>query len=76
MAIGKELSEVHQKLANNKVGAFGAWCESIGVSRMTADRYIKAYKYIVTNCDDISAAENIQPSLLFAISKPSAPEEI
>ncbi|HYE82662.1 MAG TPA: hypothetical protein VEG39_10930 [Clostridia bacterium] len=76
MAIGKELKEVHDKLANHYQGSFGKWCESIGISRMTADRYIKAYDYVVTNCDNIEAAENIQPSLLFAISKPSAPKEL
>lgn len=76
MAIGKELKEVHDKLANNKNGVFGAWCESIGVSRRSAELYIQGFDYIAKNFRNIDEADQIQPSLLFAISKPSAPAEL
>jgi len=74
--IGKELRVVRDKLANNKTGTFGYWCESIGIKKDTAYRHINAYDYIVANCEDINFAESIQPSLLFAVSKPSAPKEL
>ena len=76
MAIGKELKEVHDKLANNRTGTFGKWCESIGMSRRSAENYIKEFDYIEQNFRNIEDAENIQKSLLFAISKPSAPNEL
>jgi hypothetical protein len=76
MAIGKEIKEVHEKLANNKTGTFQKWCRSIGISEDTVRNYIRAYDYIAENFGNIEAAENIQPSLLFAISKPSAPKEL
>jgi hypothetical protein len=76
VAIGKELKEAQDRLANHKTGTFGAWSQSIGLSRQTVQNYIQAYDYIVKNFDNIEAAENIQPSLLFAASKPSAPKEL
>lgn len=76
MAIGKELKEVHEKLANNKTGTFGAWCKSIGMSDQSAMNYIRAFEYIAKNFGNIEDADQIQPSLLFAISKPSAPKEL
>lgn len=76
MAIGKELKEAHEKLANNKTGVFGKWCESIGITDRTARNYINVYNYIRKSFPDIKDAENIQTSLLFAISKPSAPLEL
>lgn len=76
MAIGKELKEVHEKLANNKTGTFMAWCKSLGMSWDTANNYLRSYTYISENFGHIEDAENIQPSLLFAISKPSAPAEL
>jgi len=76
MAIGKELKEAQDKLANNKTGTFALWYESLGMNKDKVYRHINAYEYIVANCEDISFVENIQPSLLFAISKPSAPVEL
>jgi hypothetical protein len=76
VAIGKELKEAQDKLSNNKTGTFGAWSQSIGLSRQTVQNYIQGYDYIVKNFDNIEAADNIQPSLLFAASKPSASKEL
>lgn len=76
IAIGKELKEAHERLANNKTGTFGAWVESLGMSRRTAENYIQGFDYIAKNFRNIEDAENIQPSLLFAVSKPSAPAEL
>jgi len=75
-AIGKELKEVHDRLAYHYHGTFGKWCESIGITDRTARNYINAYEYVQKNFPNIEDAEKIQPSLLFAISKPSAPLEL
>lgn len=76
MLIGKELLEVHGKLANNKNGTFEKYVESLGISHKTARNYINRYEYVLKNFQDISDAESIQPSLLLEISKSSAPPEL
>jgi hypothetical protein len=76
IALGKEFKEAQDKLSNNKTGTFGAWSQSLGFSRQTVQNYVQAYDYIVKNFDNIESADNIQPSLLFAASKPSAPKEL
>mgnify|MGYP000883415647 CR=1 FL=1 len=76
VAIGKELKEAQDRLANNKTGTFLAWVKSLGIDKKTAYNYINGYNYIVENFHNIESAEQIQPSLLFAVSKPSAPKEL
>jgi hypothetical protein len=76
VAMGKELKEAQEKLSNHKTGTFGLWSQSVGFSRQTVQNYIQGYDYIVKNFDNIIDAEKIQPSLLFAASKPSAPAEL
>ncbi|KNY24816.1 hypothetical protein [Pseudobacteroides cellulosolvens] len=76
IAIGKELKEAQEKLANNKTGTFQSWVESLGITPKTAYNYINGFDYIVKNFHNIEDAQNIQPSLLFAISKPSSPVEL
>lgn len=76
LAIGKELKEAQDKLANNKNGTFGAWTSSIGISRQTAYNYINGYEFIVKNFDNIEAAEDLSPSLLFVAAKKDAPQEL
>ena len=78
IAIGKELREAQDKLANhNKYkGCFVKWVEATGIKKSTAYDYIRAYDYVVRNSENIIDFENIQPSLLFAVSKPSAPTEL
>lgn len=75
-AIGKELKEAQDKLADHNQGTFGKWCESLGFGKSSVYNYISAYSYVVQNLDNLEAANSIQPSLLFAISKPSAPKEL
>jgi hypothetical protein len=71
--IGSYLKIAHEALAKAGSGSFGAWAESIGFSRSSALNYLQAYEFICTNFAQIEDAANIQPSLLFAASKPSAP---
>lgn len=80
MAIGKELKDSFDKLSKlpygSKTELFNNWVESIGISSRHARRYIDAFDYVQKNFPNIEDAEKIQPSLLFAISKPSAPKEL
>lgn len=75
-AIGKELKEAQEKLSNHYQGTFRLWIESIGMSHQTVYNYINGYDYVVKNFDNPIDAEQFKPSLLFAISKPSAPIEL
>ena len=80
MTIGKELKESFDKLSKLPYGSktefFNNWVESIGISSRHARRYIDAFDYVRKNFPNVETAEQIQPSLLFAISKPSAPPEL
>jgi hypothetical protein len=80
IAIGRELEETFAKFAKlpygNRTQLFDQWCESIGFSPRSARNYIQGYEYVVKNFHNIDSAPEIQPSLLFAISKPSAPAEL
>lgn len=76
IAIGKEFKEAQEKLSNNKSGTFQVWVKSLGFDPKTAYNYINGFNYIMENFHNIEDAENIQPSLLFAVSKPSAPAEL
>lgn len=74
--IGRELAEAHDRLANHYQGTFGAWVESLGMSRQTANTYIQCHEYVVRLSDNTFDAEAIQPTLLMAMSRPSAPPEL
>lgn len=78
IAMGKELKEAQDKLADHDKtkGTFQKWVGSIGITPRTAYNYINGFDYVVKNFHNIEDAENIQPSLLFAASKPSAPKEL
>lgn len=78
IATGKELSEARSKLSshNKYEGVFGKWTESLSISRQTVQNYIQSYEYVVKNFDNIELLGNLQQSLLFAISKPSARPEL
>lgn len=74
--LGQHLKIANDALANHGSGTFGAWCESIGFSRQSAQNYMQAYEFICQNFDKPEQAVGIQSSLLFAASKPSAPAEL
>ncbi len=76
IALGKELKEAQSKLANYNGGTFVAWFESIGLKKDTVYRNINAYEWVFANCENIEISENIQTSLLFEVSRPSAPKEL
>ena len=72
VAVGRELSPVRERLASKRSGTWQAWCRSIGMSEDTAMRYIRAFEWVSTNFDDPQIADNIQTSVLFRASAPSA----
>ncbi len=74
--IGQHLKLANDALAKAGHGSYGAWCESIGFSRQSAQNYMQAYDFICQNFDRPEKALGIQPSLLFAAAKPSAPPEL
>lgn len=74
--LGKELKEAQDTLADHDSGIFGKWYQSLGYNKDTVYRHINAYDFVVENCENPDDAEKIQQSLLFAISKPSAPKEL
>lgn len=78
ISIGKELKEAQDKLAshNKNEGIFVKWIEASGIKKSTAYDYMRVYEYVVRNSENIIEPENIQPSLLLAMSKPSAPAEL
>lgn len=76
ISMANVLEDVHERLANHYKGTFGKWCESIGISDRTARNYLSVLRWSRENFPNIEDAEKIQPSLLFAISKPSAPVEL
>lgn len=74
--IGKHLTQANNALAKAGSGSFGAWCEYMGFSRQTAQNHMQAYDFICRNFDRPELANEMQPSLLFAASKPSAPAQL
>ena len=76
LALGKELKEAQEKLANHGNGTFEKWVSSLNMSDQTARNYINGFEWIGKNFANLEDAKEIQPSLLFAASKSSAPAEL
>lgn len=74
--IAIELKEVHEKLSNHYQGTFGTWCKSIGMTDRTARNYLSSLDWVRKNFPNIEDSKEIQTSLLFAVSKPSAAAEL
>jgi len=72
--IGQNLAEANSLLANfNRSGQWGAWVESVGFSRSSAQNYIAAYRFL--SVQNLHNTE-IPQSLLFEVARPSAPPEL
>ena len=72
VAVGRELAPVRERLSSKRSGTWQAWCRSIGMSEDTAMRYIRAFEWVSSNFEDPQIADNIQTSVLFRASAPSA----
>lgn len=73
----EKVKEAHDLLANHKNGLFGAWCESVGISRFTGNNLLNIVE-LFNNIPE-SEFENInklKPYLIYEIAKPSAPKEL
>ena len=78
--MAKKVAYAHDLLANCGNGKFGAWCESIGISRFTGNNLIKIVELF--NNSTLEEQENLNKltdgniKLLYEASRPSAPPEL
>ena len=75
--MAEQVKKAHDLLANCKNGLFGAWCESVGISRFTGNNLVN----IVETFNNISEEQQknlsqLKPSLLYEAARPSAPVEL
>lgn len=75
--MAEQVKKAHDLLANCKNGLFGAWCESVGISRFTGNNLVN----IVETFNNISEEQQknlsqLKPSLLYEAARPSAPAEL
>lgn len=75
--MAKKVAYAHDLLANHYGGKFGAWCESIGISRDTGNNLVRVAEIFGNlTADEQKNLSQIKPSLLYEVSKPSAPPEL
>ena len=78
--MAKKVAYAHDLLANCGNGKFGAWCESIGISRYTGTNLIKIVELF--NNSTSEEQENLNKladgnvKLLYEAARPSAPPEL
>ena len=78
--MAKKVSYAHDLLANYGNGKFGAWCESIGITRQTGNNLIQIVK-LFDNSTEIER-QNLEKltdgnvKLLYEAARPSAPVEL
>ena len=78
--MAEQVKKAHDLLANHRNGLFGAWCESVGISRFTGNNLVN----IVERFNNISSEqqENLNKlvdgnvKLLYEAARPSAPVEL
>ena len=75
--MAKKVAYAHDLLANHYGGKFGTWCESIGISRDTGNNLVRVAEIFGNlTADEQKNLSQIKPSLLYEVSKPSAPPEL
>ena len=78
--MAKKVAYAHDLLANYGNGKFGAWCESIGITRQTGNNLIQIVK-LFDNSTEIER-QNLEKltdgnvKLLYEAARPSAPDEL
>ena len=75
--MAEQVKKAHDLLANHYGGKFGAWCESVGISRFTGNNLVN----VVETFNNISEEQQanlsqLKPSLLYEAARPSAPPEL
>ncbi|WP_302297025.1 hypothetical protein [Mitsuokella multacida] len=74
--IGEELQAAHDELANHRTGIFYAWCESIGIKPDTVKNILNYHRFIGENFTNKKMLEELPKSLIYQVSKKSAPAEL
>jgi hypothetical protein len=73
--IGKELKDAQDELSKRGYGCFEEWYTAGGYSKTQVYRLINRYDFVCSNLEQASELEQLPDSLMYEISKPSAPEE-
>ena len=78
--MAKKVAYAHDLLANCGNGKFGAWCESIGISRYTGTNLIKIVELFNNSTseeqENLNKLANGNVKLLYEAARPSAPPEL
>ena len=72
--MAKKVAYAHDLLAKCGHGKFGAWCESIGISRDTGDNMVRIAEIFGNISEEQQKnLSQLKPSLLYEAARPSAP---
>ena len=78
--MAKKVAYAHDLLANHYGGKFGAWCESIGITRQTGNNLIQVVKLFDNSTleeqENLNKLSDGNIKLLYEAAKPSAPPEL
>lgn len=75
--MAEQVKKAHDLLANHYGGKFGAWCESVGISRDTGDNMVRVAEIFGNISEEQQAnLSQLKPSLLYEAARPSAPAEL
>lgn len=75
--MAEQVKKAHDLLANHYGGKFGAWCESVGISRDTGDNMVRVAEIFGNISEEQQKnLSQLKPSLLYEAARPSAPPEL
>ncbi len=75
--MAKKVAYAHDLLANHYGGKFGAWCESIGISRDTGNNLVRVAEIFGNiSAEEQKSLSQLKPSLLYEAARPSAPPQL
>ena len=75
--MAEQVKKAHDLLAKCGHGKFGAWCESIGISRDTGDNMVRIAEIFGNISEEQQKnLSQLKPSLLYEAARPSAPAEL
>lgn len=78
--MAKKVAYAHDLLANHYGGKFGAWCESIGITRKTGNNLIHVVKLLDNSTleeqENLNRLTDGNIKLLYEAARPSAPPEL
>ena len=78
--MAEQVKKAHDLLANHRNGLFGAWCESVGISRRTGEmlnNIAKQFRNISSEQqENLEKLTDGNVKLLYEAARPSAPAEL